>query len=202
MRISKHEKKLEFNQLPSLMLNFFFEFNIIFFFVLNVSNAQEFESDLILVKDNISVGNFIEAELVLNKILKKDPSYAPAHVLFSKIWLLTAEMKKASESANLAVRIDEDFRPWWDELNDIRKKIQVGISKMKKQDYVFAEEVFSDLINRYPAYPEMHYYLGLAKYKQEHYSEALGNFSKALDLFPDYLNAQKALINVKKRIKK
>ena len=138
-------------------------YKIIFFFALNLTNAQEFESDLILVKNNIFVGKFIEAELVPDKIFKIDVSYAPAHVLFSKLWSLTVEMKKASDSADRAVRIDEDFRLWWDGLNNIRKKIQVRASNVKKQNYAFAKEVFSDLIPRYPAYPELHYYLGLTK---------------------------------------
>ena len=176
-------------------------YKIIFFFALNLTYAQEFESDLILVKNNISFGKFIEAELVLDKILKRDPSYVPANVLFSKLLLLTVEMKKASNSSNLAIRIDEDFRPWWDELNNIRKKIQVGTSNVKIQNYALTREVFSDLIHRYSAYPELHYYLGLAKCKQKDYNKALDNFNQALDLFPDYSNAKKALVSVKKRIK-
>ena len=58
------------------------------------------------------------------------------------------------------------------------------------------------LIQKYSVYPEMYYYLGLAQYKQRDYEEALGYFTKSLDLFPDYLKAQKALMNVKKRIMK
>tara|TARA_B100001564_G_C20647737_1_gene675234 strand:+ start:1340 stop:1876 length:537 start_codon:yes stop_codon:yes gene_type:complete len=175
--------------------------NILFFAAFSLTHAQEIESDLILAKNNISVGKLAEAELVLHRVLKKDPSYAPAYESFSKLWLLKADMRKASNNANFAVRIDEDFRPWWDELNEIRKKIQIGTSNVKKQNYKVAEEIFSGLIQKYPDYPEMHYYQGLALYKQKNYKEALDHFNKALDLFPDYLKAQKALINVKKRIK-
>tara|TARA_B100000927_G_scaffold277936_1_gene260031 strand:+ start:280 stop:846 length:567 start_codon:yes stop_codon:yes gene_type:complete len=188
--------------MPSLMLNIFFMINILFFFVINVTEAKEFESDLILAKNNISFGKLAEAELILDRVLKKDPSYAPAYVLFSKIWLLKADIIKASESASFAVRIDEDFRPWWNELNYIRSKIQIGTSNVKKQNYASAEKVFLDLIQRYPTYPELHYYLGMAQYKQRDYNEALDHFNKALDLFPGYSKAQKALVNVKKRIKK
>ena len=184
------------------MFNTFYIKNILFFFALNVIKAQELEPDLILAKNNISVGKLADAELILNEILKKDPSYAPAYVSFSKLWLLKANMNKASENANLAVKIDEDFRPWWNDLNDIRKKIQIGTSNVKNQNYVVAERIFSALIQEFPAYPEIYYYLGLAKYKQKDYEVALGYFNKALDLFPGYLKAQKALMNVKKRMKK
>ena len=185
-----------------MMLNIFFATNILFFFALNVTKAQELESHLNLAKDNISVGKLNEAELILNDALKKDPSYAPAYVVFSELYLLKANMRKAIESADFAVRIDEDFRLWWDELNDIRKKIQIGTSNVKKQNYVAAEEIFSSLIQKYPSYPVMHYYLGMTKYKQKNFNESIGYFEKALDLFPGYLKAQKALVNVKKRTKK
>ena len=178
--------------------NIFFVINILFFFALNVTKAQELDSDLILAKNNISVGRLAEAELILDKILKNDPSYAPAYVSFSKLWLLKANMREAIENANFAVKIDEDFRPWWDDLNDIRKKIQIGASYAKNQNYVVTEEIFSALIEEFPAYPEMYYYLGMAKYKQKDYKVAIRHFNKALDLFPGYLKAQKALINVKK----
>ena len=111
-------------------------------------------------------------------------------------------MRMASENANMAVRIDEDFRPWWDDLDDIRKKIQIGTSNVKNQNFIVAEEIFFALAKEFPAYLEMYYHLGMAKYKQKDYKEALGHFNKALDLFPGYLKAQKALMNVKKRIKK
>ena len=197
----KYGNKNKYVQLPNLMLNIFFVINI-FFFAVNVTRAQGLESDLILAKDNISVGKLDEADLILNEILKKDPSYAPAYVSLSKLWLLKANMRKASENANLAVRIDEDFRSWWDDLNDIRKKIEIGTSNVKNQNYVDAEKIFSSLIQEFPAYPEMYYYLGMSKYKEKDYKVALQHFNKALDLFPGYLKAQKALRNVKKRIKK
>ena len=202
MKDIKHLKKIKFIKVSNLVPKTFFMINILFFFGLNGIIAQELESDLILAKKNISVGKLAEAELILNEILKKDPSYAPAYLSFSKIWMLKADIRKATENANIAVRIDEDFRPWWDDLNDIRKKIQIGTSNVKNQNYVVAEEIFSALIKEFPAYPEVHYYLGMAKYKQQDYYMALGHFNKALDLFPDYSKAQKALVNVKKRIKK
>lgn len=202
MRDIRHLKKIKFIKFPNLMPNTFFIINILFFFTLNVTKAQELESDLILAKDNISVGKLAEAELILNNVLKKDPSYAPAYVAFSEIYLLRADMKKASESAGFAVRIDEEFRPWWDELNNIRKKIQIGTSNVKKQNYAAAEEIFLGLIQEYRSYPEIYYYLGIAKYKQKSFKESIDYLDKALGLFPGYLKAQKALINVKKRIKK
>jgi len=198
----KHLKKIKFVKLPKDMLNIFFITNILFFFPFNTTKAQDLESDLILAKDNISVGKLDEAKLILENILKKDPSYAPAYVAFSKFWLLKANIGKASESASFAVRIDEEFRPWWDELNNIKEKIQIGTSNVKKQNYNAAEEIFSGLIQQYPSYPEMYYYLGVAKYKQKNFKESIGYFDKALDLFPGYLKAQKASLNAKKRTKK
>ena len=62
----------------------------------------------------------------MQNVLDVDPSFAPARVALSKIWLRKGDLSKANEYATLAVRIDEDFRPWWEKLNEIRAGIQNG----------------------------------------------------------------------------
>ena len=163
-------------------------------------NAQILDSDLKLVNENIVSGKLEIAESLVNKILDKDPSYAPAYVFLSKIALMRADNNNASKNANLAVRIDEDFRPWWEELNSYRLKIQTGTSSVKNQDYENALKTFSELSKQYPNYPEVFYYLAMTFYKQKKYKQASKYFQKALDLYPDFHKAKKALINVKKRI--
>ena len=113
--------------------------------------------------------------------------------------LSPANAGNASKNANLAVRIDEDFRPWWEELNSLRKKIQTGASSVKNNNYESALQIFSELFVKYPNYPEVPYYLAMTYYKQKKYKQASKYFQKALDLYPDYQKAKKALNNVKKR---
>ena len=143
-----------------------------------------------------------DAEAKLNKMLSIDPSYAPGHVCFSKIWLSRANINKATEHANLAVRIDEDLRYWWEEINNFRTKIKAGTANVHKNNYNSAIEIFSSLSKEYPKYPEPLYLLGLANYKQKSFKKAAKFFKQSLDLYPNYIKAQKALGNVNKRISK
>ena len=65
----RHLKKIKFINFSNIMPNIFLLKHMLFFFALNVIKAQELESDLILAKNNISFGKFVEAELILNNIL-------------------------------------------------------------------------------------------------------------------------------------
>ena len=71
-----------------------------------------------------------------------------------------------------------------------------------KKNYNSAIEIFSSLSKEYPKYPEPLYLLGLANYKQKSFEEAANFFKQSIDLYPDYIKAQKALISVNKRIRK
>ena len=163
-------------------------------------SAQGLDSELKLVDKNIDFRKIEIAESQIKNILDKDASYAPAYLSLSKISLMKADNSNASKNANLAVRIDEDFRPWWEELNSLRKQIQMGASNVKNNNYESALLIFSELFVEYPNYPEVPYYLAMTYYKQKKYKQASKYFQKALDLYPDYQKAKKALINVKKRI--
>ena len=163
-------------------------------------NAQSLKSDFKLVDKNINLGKIEIAESLIKKILEKDPSYAPAYVALSKISLMKVDNNNASKNANLAVRIDEDLRPWWGELNSLGKKIQTSALSVKTNNYESALCLFSELFVEYANYPEVPYYLAMTYYKQKKYKQASKYFQKTLDLHPDYHKARKALVNVKKRI--
>ena len=163
-------------------------------------SAQGLDSELKLVDKNIDFRKIEIAESQIKKILDKDPSYAPAYVSLSKISLMKADNNNASKNARLAVQIDEDFRPWWEELHSLRKKIQSGALSVKNNNYEDALQIFSELFKKYPYFPEVPYYLAITFYKQKKYKQASKYFQNALDLYPDYHKAKKALNNVKKRI--
>ena len=89
-------------------------------------NAQGLDPELKLIHKNIDFGNVELVESKIKKILDKDSSYAPAYVSSSKISLMKADNSNASKNTNLAIRIDEEIRPWWKELNSLRSRIQTG----------------------------------------------------------------------------
>ena len=177
------------------------QFLLILSFLTNLY-SQNIELEIIIINQHIERSEINEAEAKLNKILSIDPSYAPGHVSFSKIWLCRANINKATEHANLAVRIDEDLRYWWEEINSFRTKIKTGTFNVHKKKYNSAIEIFSSLSSEYPKYPEPLYLLGLANYKQKSFEEAAKFFKQSIDLYPNYIKAQKALSNVNKRIRK
>jgi len=177
------------------------QFLLVLLFFTNLY-SQNIESEIIEINQHIEKSEINDAEAKLNNLLSTDPSYAPGYVSFSKIWLFRANINKATEHANLAVRIDEDFRYWWEEINSIRTKIKTGTLDVHKKNYNSAIEIFSSLSKEYPKYPEPLYLLGLANYKQKSFEEAANFFKQSIDLYPDYIKAQKALINVNKRIRK
>lgn len=177
------------------------QFFLVFLFMTNLC-SQNIELKIVEINQHIENSEINEAEAKLNKLLSIDPSYAPGHVSFSKIWLSRADINKATEHANLAVRIDEDFRYWWEEINSFRTKIKAGTANVHKNNYYSAIETFSSLSTEYPKYPEPLYLLGLAHYKQKSFKKAAKFFRQSIDLYPNYIKAQKALGNVNKRIRK
>ena len=120
-------------------------------------SAQGLDPELKLFHKNIDFGNLELDESQIKKILDKDPSYALGYVSLSKISLMKADNNNASKNANLAVQIDEDFRPWWKGLNSLRGKIQTGALSVKNNNYESALLIFSDLFVEYPNYPEVLY---------------------------------------------
>ena len=104
-------------------------------------NAQDFESELKLVNENIEFVITKIAESKIKSTLEKDRSYAPAYVSLSKISLMKVDKNTSIKNANLVDRFDTDFRPLWEVLNSLRKKIQMGASKY-----------FQNALDLYPYY--------------------------------------------------
>ena len=181
------------------MIKYLLQLYLILIFTSIYLGAQGLDSEIKFVDKNIDFRKIEIAESQIKKNLDKDFSYATAYVSLSKISLMKADNNNASKNANLADRIDEEFIPWWEELNSLRKKIQTGASSVKNNNYESALLISSELFVKYPNYPELPYYLAMTYYKQKKYKQASKYFQIALDLYPDYHEAKKALINVKKR---
>ena len=83
----------------------------------------------------MKLGQLDLADSLLQLSIKSDPSFAPAHVGFSELWLRKGDLNKSAESATRAVQMDEDFRSWWNGLNDIRNNIQNGRRYIQEGQY-------------------------------------------------------------------
>ena len=163
-------------------------------------NAQNFDSELKLVIENIDFGRIEIAESKIKTILDKDPTCTHYYASLSNISLMRSDKNNTIKNANFAVRIDENLRPWREELDSLRKKNPMGVSaSVKNNNYEGALLIFSELFVQYLNYPEVLYYLAMTYYRQKNYKQASKYFQNALDLYPDYHKAKKALINAKKR---
>ena len=164
--------------------------------------CQDLEVLLNQANSKLKIGELKSAESLLQQALDIDPSFAPAHVGFSKLWIRRGDIVKANEYATMAVRIDEDFRSWWDGLNDIRSKIQKGRMSVQKGKYDTAMQEYQSVAEKYPYFPEAQYYMGLTKFRQKDFEKAAFYFNEALNLYPDHQKSRKGLNNVKKRLRK
>ena len=104
-------------------------------FLGSLALSQDLQSIVNKANNEIKSNDLVSAETLLQDVLDVDPSFAPARVALSKIWLRKGDLSKANEYANLAVRIDEDFRPWWEKLNEIRAGIQNGQKYVQQSDF-------------------------------------------------------------------
>ena len=171
-------------------------------FLGSLALSQDLQSIVNKANNEIKSNDLVSAENLLKNVLDIDPSFAPARVALSKIWLRKGDLSKANEYANLAVRIDEDFRPWWEKLNEIRAGIQNGQKYVQQSDFDKAFDEYEAISEKFPYYSQVHYYMGIAKYKQKDFQQAALSFENALKIYPDYQKAIKALNNVKKRLSK
>ena len=171
-------------------------------FLGSLALSQDLQSIVNKANNEIKSNDLVSAENLLKNVLDIDPSFAPARVALSKIWLCIGDLSKANEYANLAVRIDEDFRPWWEKLNEIRAGIQNGQKYVQQSDFDRAFDEYEAISEKFPYYSQAHYYMGIAKYKQKDFQQAALSFENALKIYPGYQKAIKALNNVKKRLSK
>ena len=176
---------------------------LILLYVIIIVNSillcQDPEALLAEANTKMKIGELNSADSLLQESLKIDPSFAPAHIGFSELWLRKGDLVKANESATKAVQMDEDFRSWWNGLNDIRNKIQTGKRYVQQGKYEEAMQEYESIAEKYPYFSEAQFYMGLTKFRQKDIEAAAFYFSEALKIYPDHQKARKGLNNVTKQ---
>ena len=150
--------------------------------------------------DMMKLGELEQADSLLKESLKIDPSFAPAHIGFSELWLRKGDLVNANESATKAVQMDEEFRPWWNGLNDIRTRIQNGKRNVQQGQFDVAMQEYQAIVEKFPYFPEAQFYMGLTKFRQKDIEGAAFYFSEALKIYPEHQKARKGLNNVTKQL--
>ena len=150
--------------------------------------------------NRMKIGELEQADSLLKESLKIDPSFAPAHIGFSELWLRKGDLVKANESATKAVQMDEEFRSWWNSLNDIRTRIQNGKRNVQQGQFEVAMQEYQAIVDKFPYFPEAQFYMGLTKFRQKDIEGAAFYFSEALKTYPGHQKARKGLNNVTKQL--
>ncbi len=150
--------------------------------------------------DRMKKGELEQADSLLKESLKIDPSFAPAHIGFSELWLRKGDLVKSNESATKAVQMDEEFRSWWNGLNDIRTRIQNGKRNVQQGQFDIAMQEYQAIVDKFPYFPEAQFYMGLTKFRQKDIEGAAFYFSEALKIYPGHQKARKGLNNVTKQL--
>jgi tetratricopeptide (TPR) repeat protein len=151
-------------------------------------------------ENKMQTGELEQADSLLKESLKIDPSFAPAHIGFSELWLRKGDLVKANESATKAVQMDEEFRSWWNGLNDIRTRIQNGKRNVQQGQFDVAMQEYQAIVEKFPYFPEAQFYMGLTKFRQKDIEGAAFYFSEALKIYPEHQKARKGLNNVTKQL--
>ena len=151
-------------------------------------------------EDKMKMGELEQADSLLKESLKIDPSFAPAHIGFSELWLRKGDLVKANESATKAVQMDEEFRSWWNGLNDIRTRIQNGKRNVQQGQFDVAMQEYEAIVDKFPYFPEAQFYMGLTKFRQKDIEGAAFYFSQALKIYSGHQKARKGLNNVTKQL--
>ena len=162
--------------------------------------AQDPEQLLLQANQKMNLGELSKADSLLRECLKIDPSFAPAHIGFSELWLRKSDLNKANASATKAVQMDEEFRSWWNGLSDIRTKIQNGKRNVQQGQFDVAMQEYQSIVEKYPYFPETQFYMGLTKFRQKDIEGAAYYFSEALKIYPNHTKARKGLNNVTKQM--
>ncbi len=162
--------------------------------------SQDPEILLNQANEKMKKGEFDKADSLLRESLKVDPSFAPAHIGFSELWLRKGDLVKSNESATKAVQMDEEFRSWWNGLNDIRTRIQNGKRNVQQGQFDVAIQEYQAIVEKFPYFPEAQFYMGLTKFRQKDIEGAAFYFSEALKIYPGHQKARKGLNNVTKQL--
>ena len=150
--------------------------------------------------EKMKMGELEKADSLLKESLKVDPSFAPAHIGYSELWLRRGDLAKANESATKAVQMDEEFRSWWNGLNDIRTRIQNGKRNVQQGQFDVAMQEYQAIEDKFPYFPEAQFYMGLTKFRQKDIEGAAFYFSEALKIYSGHQKARKGLNNVTKQL--
>jgi tetratricopeptide (TPR) repeat protein len=132
----------------------------------------------------VDAGKVAEAESLLRQAVQRDPKSADAHFLLGYVLFreLKAKESLAEFTAGAQVR-----RP---DADDFRV---IASDYVLLADYADAEKWFAEVTKERQDDPAAWYLLGRAQYNEDHFTTAIASFERALELRPQYIEAENNL---------
>ena len=142
-----------------------------------------FSSELTLVNDMFSNKKYIEADELIKSLITKDSTNPSFYEVASKINLKLDDLLLANKNITKAIELDpsnEEYRVFWNKLNDIRSKLN---DAQKSFENGFIDEsinAYEKIVVEYSEFALGYYNFGLIYYRIDDFDNAVYNFKKAL----------------------
>ena len=152
-------------------------------------------------QEKIKEGAFVQADSLFNKALELDNTYAPAMFQLTQLNLRLGNMEKAQDYIREAVEIDrEQYIETFNKMNEINTSMNDGSRALKGGRFDEAFQLFGTVLEQFPYFSEAAYSMGLVKFREKDFDEAVHYFHKTLELNPLHEKAQAAIDNVTRNI--
>jgi tetratricopeptide (TPR) repeat protein len=141
-----------------------------------VDDATDLEWPVLQARAHILLGNGAKAETLLSKVLRKNPSYAPAHLFSGVIAMSRSKWDEALADLNRAIDLDHSL------VEAYKKRARVF---MELKEPVRATADLTAAVDVDPSDGEIYQLRGRARISRLLYDAATEDFSRALDCLPN-----------------
>ncbi len=141
------------------------------------------------------------AKMVLEQALQADPTFAPAMILLSKVYLRMGNMDSTKKYINNAIETDlenQEYRDEFDRLNEINTLMADGKRNFQNGELKNAYDSYRIVLEKFPFFAKAAFSMGQVKFREKDYSAAVEQYKKALNLNPQYENARTGILNIVK----
>ena len=152
--------------------------------------------------DMFNNGDLEGAQAALEDALQFDPTFAPAMIALSKMHLHNGDMQKTQEYIRKAIDAEpenQDYREEFERLNEINTLMADGQRNMQTGNLSAAYESYRIVLEKFPFFAEAPYSMGLIKYYEGDFEEALKHFNQALALNPFHEKSMQNIFNIAKK---
>ncbi|MFQ6608722.1 MAG: tetratricopeptide repeat protein [Fidelibacterota bacterium] len=145
----------------------------------------------------LEAGELDSAEAKLKIVIEADNTYHESHFLLSQIYFARYDLDNSRKHLSKAIEADktnQNYRDEFERINNIASAFSMAKRTFDNGDYYGAIEEFKKITEEHRSFaPKALYYMGVAASREEEITEAVGYLYQALELDPNYLEAEKYL---------